>query len=171
VRDHVALNTADSYPARSIELWFKSDEPYKRQVLWEEGGTSRGISIYTHKGKLFAGAWNRTGDNAWAKDVFARVPIDVGETYYVVLVVNPANGRLRLFLDGVRVANKSGIGPLETHGGNIGIGARNDSTRFANRARGGGDGNFFDGVIDEVAIYNVKLGLAQVRAHLAAARD
>ena len=127
--------------------------------------------MYTHKGRLFAGAWNRTGDNVWARDVFAGVPITVGETHHVVLVVNPANGRLKLFLDGQRVANKSGVGILETHSGNIGIGARNDSTRFANRARAGGDGNFFDGVIDEVAIYNVKLGLAQVRAHFAAAQD
>ncbi len=171
VRDHIDLNTGDSYPARSIELWFKSNEPFQRQVLWEEGGTSRGISIYTHNGKLFAGAWNRSGENAWTKDVFTNVPITVGETYYVVLVVNPANGRLRLFLDGERVANRSGVGLLEAHAGNIGIGARNDSTRFANRPRAGGDGNFFDGVIDEVAIYNVPLGLAIVRAHFAAAQD
>ncbi len=171
VRDHKDLNTAASYPARSIELWFKTDNTFHRQVLWEEGGTARGISIATYKGKLQAGAWNRSGSNAWAKDVFAGFPITAGETYHVVLTINPANGRLRLFVNGERVANKAGIGLLEAHGGDIGIGARNGSTRFANRARSGGRGNFFDGVVDEVAIYNGALSWVQVRAHLAAAQD
>jgi hypothetical protein len=172
VRDDVDLNTAASYEARSVELWFKStDSSHPRKVLWEEGGSAHGISIYTHKGKLHAGAWNRNEPNAWDNDVFVNTPITTGETYHIVLVVNPANGRLRLFVNGVRVANKAGVGLLEAHAGNIGLGARNGATRFAARARSGGRGNFHVGVIDEVAIYNLALGRGQINAHYAAAQD
>ncbi|MFC2177196.1 LamG-like jellyroll fold domain-containing protein [Actinomycetota bacterium] len=172
VRDDIDLNTATSYEARSIELWFKfTNNTNPRRVLWEEGGSSHGISMYTYKGKLHAGAWNRNEPNAWNQDVFVNTPITLGETYHVVLVVNPANGRLRLFVNGDRMSNKAGVGELEAHGGNIGIGARNGSTRFATRARSGGRGNFHTGPIDEVAIYNVALGIGRVRAHYAAAQD
>lgn len=171
VRDHADINTATSYGARSIELWFTSNSAPRRQILWEEGGTSRGISIYTDNGKLQAGAWNRTGPNAWANDVFVSVPFTTGETYYVVLVLKPENGLLKLFVNAERVATASGIGPIESHAGNIGIGARNGSTRFADIALTGGRGNFLDGVIDEVAVYNDLLKLLQIEAHYEAAQD
>jgi len=165
VRDHPDINTANSYPARTIELWFKAADVDGRQVLWEEGGSSHGISIYLRNGKLHAGAWNRGGADAWPRDAFTKDPVVVGETYHVVLVVRPSKGKLKLYLNGAKVGQDTGVGALAAHGNNMAIGARRGSTRFADKVKSGGTGNYFEGVVDEIVIYNAALRTAQVTAH------
>ncbi|MCP3976439.1 MAG: hypothetical protein GY720_18285 [bacterium] len=170
VADHVDLNTGASYSARSVELWFEADDVRSRQVLWEEGGAKVGISIYLRKGKLRAGAWDRSA-GGWADDVFVSTRVEADTVYHVVLTMSEANGKLRLFVNGERVGIDPGVEELGKHGGNMAIGARRDSTRFADKAITGGEGAFFDGTIDEVAIYNVALNRNQVQAHYGAGLD
>jgi len=170
VKDHDELNTEGPYGERSIELWFRADRLNKRQVLWEEGGSKSGISIYLDDGELHAGAWQRTG-NAWAEDVFVSTPFETGTAYHVVAVLKAANGKLKLFVNGSLAETGFGVGELRSHGGNIGIGARRGSTRFADKVKKGGVGNHFDGVLDEVAVYNDLLSLSDAATHYAAGLD
>ncbi len=171
VKNHVDINTGSSYPARSIELWFKAPDETGRHVLWEEGGRARGISVYLKGGNLWAGAWNRNGASAWADDVFATKAFDANVTYHVVVTVDPANGKLRLFMNGVRVRTKAGVGAIFDHVGAIGVGARNGAVRYHDTAASNGTGAYLEGVIDEIAIYNTALTPAQVQAHYSAAQD
>ncbi len=170
VRNHDDLNTGGPYNGRTIELWFNSDRAPKRQVLWEEGGTQVGVSLYLHNGKIHAGAWNRTGQS-WANDVFVATPYQVGEVYHVVVVLKPAAGRLKLYVNGQQAAWANGVGLLDSHAGRIAIGARDGATRYADKVKTGGFGEFLDGVVDEVAVYNKALTQVQVQAHYAAGLD
>ncbi|MCP3976660.1 MAG: LamG domain-containing protein [bacterium] len=170
VKDHVDINAGGPYDARSIELWFKSNKAGKRQVLWEEGGSTVGISIYADNGKIHAGAWNRSG-NVWDDDVFVKTPFEAGEVYHVVVVLKPSAGKLKLFVNGELAASATGVEAMDRHRANIGIGARNGSTRFADKVKSGGVGNYLDGVVDDVAIYNSILSNAKVAAHYAAGLD
>lgn len=139
-------------------------------MLWEEGGTQVGVSLYLHNGKIHAGAWNRTGQS-WANDVFVATPYQVGEVYHVVVVLKPAAGRLKLYVNGQQAAWANGVGLLDSHAGRIAIGARDGATRYADKVKTGGFGEFLDGVVDEVAVYNKALTQVQVQAHYAAGLD
>lgn len=171
VKNHPDINTGGSYPARSIELWFEATDKSGRHVLWEEGGTGRGIAVYLKGGTLWAGAWNRTGPQAWADDVFVAKAFAADTTYHVVVTVNPTDGKLRLYMNGERVRTKAGVGELQSHTGAIGVGARNGAVRYHDIVATNGNGAYFEGVIDEIAIYNSVLTLNQVQAHYSAAQD
>ena len=171
VNNHVDINTGSSYPGRTIELWFEAPDESGRHVLWEEGGTARGISVYLKGGNLWAGAWNRNGADAWAEDIFVTKVFDANVTYHVVVTVNPADGKLRLYMNGAKVRTKAGVGALVAHTGAIGVGAHNGAVRYNDKRTSSGTGAYLDGVIDEVAIYNTALTLAQIQAHFSAAQD
>jgi len=51
--------------ARSAELWFEADNVDleigmvdAKQILWEEGGATRGFNMYLYNGELYFHAWN-----------------------------------------------------------------------------------------------------------------
>ncbi|NND01705.1 MAG: LamG domain-containing protein [Acidimicrobiia bacterium] len=171
VNNHIDINTAASYPGRSIELWFEAPDTAGRHVLWEEGGKTRGISVYLKGGNLWAGAWNRSGPDAWAEDVFVTKTFDADVTYHVVVTIAPAGGKLRLFMNGEKVRTKAGVEALVGHSGAIGLGARNGSVRYKDTVATSGTGAYLDGIMDEIAIYNSVLTQAQVQAHYSAAQD
>ena len=83
-------------------------------------------------------------------------PIQVGHAYYVVGTFDGA--MQRLYIDGVEVANA--VRPTEaisTNGDELRIGSWNGSEEF------------FDGTIDEVAVYTAALSAARIDAHYQAA--
>jgi len=170
ILDAAELNTGVVYETKTIELWFNSNNITDRQVLYEQGATARGLNVYVHNGSVWAGAWNRTsnaGDSTtpWADDVFTSVAIVPGVTYHLAAVFDFPTDTFSLYLNGALVDSASGLGRLYGHGGNIGLGAMNDSARFADWGRDGGDNYFFDGVIDEVATYNTALSQAAIVNH------
>ena len=64
--DYVAItNSVDinvtTASQRTISLWFRADDTAiasRQQVLYEEGGSGRGLNIYLHAGRLYVGGWN-----------------------------------------------------------------------------------------------------------------
>ena len=169
VPDTALINTGGPFERRTIELWFRADNVTNRGVLFEEGSTARGLSTYVFNGRLYAGAWNTTnngdGTTPWAGNVFVSTPVAVNTTYHVVAVMDQPSGTFTLYVDGVQVAQAGGVGRLFGHGGDIGIGGQNDDGRYHDRGDAAGDKFYFDGRIDEVAVYNVSLDAAQVAAH------
>ena len=176
VPDTAAINTGGPYEQRSVELWFKADDVNRRAVLFEEGSTSRGLSVYVDGGNLWAGAWNRNNDGdgttPWAQDAFVSTPVAGGLTYHAVVVFDQPSGAFTLYVNGAQVAQATGVGRLFGHGGDIGIGGQNDNARYHNGGDAAGDRWFFDGVIDDVSVANVALSATQVQDHyLAGASD
>ena len=169
VPNDALINTAGPYTARTVELWFHADAVTGRQVLWEEGGSSRGINIYIEGGQLHLGGWNLINDGAgtpWGP-VWVSGAVSAGTTYHAVLVFDGTGGRIEGFLDGVSMGSiTTGVGPLHTHAGANGIGATNSNTRFPAGLSSAADR--FAGTIDEVAIYNSALTGGQIAAHYTA---
>ena len=159
------VNQGGPYFVKTVELWFQADEVGRRQVIYEQGSVSRGLSIYIDNGLLYAGAYNTNdmgGDTPWGP-VFLTTPIAADTIYQVVLVFDVSTDSLLLYVNGSLAASGSGVGSLHDHGLSA-IGSGRDWVRFHDGASLNGP-NFFAGVIDEVVIYPFVLQPAVVADH------
>ena len=164
--DSVDINLGGPYSARTIELWFNADEVTSRQVVFEEGGLSRGISLYVLGGQLYGAAWNILNDGPgtpWGV-VSVSTPVSAGQTYHAVLVLDDVGDNLELYVNGASADSVSGVGPLFIHGNDGAIGAMRQYASFHDTTANN-DGLEFNGTIDEVALYNIVVDAAMVSRH------
>ena len=144
---------------RTVELVFNADDITTRQVLYEEGATVNGLTIYVDGGNVFITA----EDDGNFADVNISAAINVGQTYHVAFVFDQPTNSFTGYLDGVNIGSV-GVGNqvFPAHGGDIGIGYAPDGVQFHDGEAGGGF--FFDGRISDVAIYNTALSAAEIAA-------
>jgi fibronectin type 3 domain-containing protein/subtilisin family serine protease len=170
VGDSRNINTGGPYAARTIELWFDADQVSSRQILYEEGGATRGMSVYLDGGNVYFTVWNRKNDDgggAWGP-AWVSAPVTAGTTHHAVLVFDGTVGSLQAYLDGSGVGTVFGVRDIYRHGADIGIGGLNQQTRFHDGIDRSNAGYNFIGVIDEVALYATPLAAAQIAAHWSA---
>ena len=170
------INRAGPFTQKTIELWFRANSLSGRQVLYEQGGGTRGLSIYLDGADLYVAGWNRASDGGgadapWAGStpVFVALTggVTTGTDYHVVLVMNGdatgTTGTLTGYLNGVSFGQQTGVGRLYNHNpaviGDVIAGTRfhDNSTSTSNRD--------FDGQIDDVALYNSALSASKVLLH------
>ncbi|MFP4058548.1 MAG: LamG-like jellyroll fold domain-containing protein [Candidatus Brocadiia bacterium] len=179
IRDHGAFNDGGPYDARTVELWFQADDVGPRQVLFEEGGHTRGLNVYLMDGSLHVLGWNDADDDGgqttpWGEDpadpFVLTTPIEADTKYMVNLVLrgDPTpfgfNGTLEGYLNGQLFAQRGGVGQLFSHGDDAGIGAMHQNAVFHD-GDSGGNGFWFAGVLDEVALYNLALSQDVIWEH------
>ncbi len=153
---------------RSVALWFKAEDVQSRQVIYEEGGTVRGVNIYIENGHLYVAGWNDpVGESAWQGTYLDLGPVALDVWNHVVMTLDGTNvltdGAFSGYLNGNLVAQGAGS-QLWSHSGDIGIGATNNDTKFASGKRTGTGFDFYHGMIDDVRVYNGVLSLVDVRA-------
>ncbi|ALB39925.1 MULTISPECIES: LamG-like jellyroll fold domain-containing protein [Nostocales] len=154
IPDHNNINLLAT-TARSIELWFKADDLTGKQVIYEEGGTGSGLNIYLDGDQLKLSAWSGNAGEWLATQVVKD------NKYHVVLSFD--QGNLTGYLNGASFGTvTTNFTSIPVHSEDIGIGYMKQDTRLSDTVRLTGDGNYFNGVIDEVALYNV--GLSPERA-------
>ena len=156
--DSIDINTGGPYTNRTIAALFNCDDvgiKDRKQVIFEEGGRTRGLVIYVHGGKVYVGGWNRAEYNwngAWpSADVKSK------QWYHVGLVIRDAaakveNKKFEMWLDGKLIAQEKG-GQLHAHGDDLGIGHTNQNAVYHDDGGGGSDIDWFGGLIDEVIVY------------------
>lgn len=167
IPDHASINSGGPYAARSVELWFLAEEvSATRAVLFEEGGNTRGISIYVveeaGEPSLYMNAWNQS-EEVWGP-LAVRAPIEAGEVYHAVMVVEASqnatlgdfDGRITGYLNGEEFDTVEGADQLYSHGDDGCIGAIQQNTRYHDGTTQA-SGAWFWGFIDEVAIYGTLL--------------
>ena len=166
IPDSSDINVGGPYSEKTVELWFDADSVTPRQVLYEQGGDSRGISVYVEADMLYGLVWNVPSDGPGTPygPLVVSAPVTAGEQHHVVLVIDDVGDVMDLYLDGTSVDTVGGVGPLHFHSANIGLGSRNDTARFIDGTEFG-TGRYFDGMIDDVALYNSLLSAGQVQAH------
>lgn len=170
--------TAGPWAKRTVQLWFRATSVPAPDAtglaavagLWEEGGASRSLAIYLwrdpantnpNEAELVLHALNNVADGPGSPygppndpAVFVQTTVKTGQTYHVVGVFDgdPAglNGNLVLYVNGVEAGRRPGIGQLYNHTADIQIGQGNALNHLGDN----GAFAFFDGVIDEVAVYN-----------------
>ena len=158
------INTATT-PARTIELVFNADTVAGRQVLYEEGATVNGFTIYIDNGLVRFEAEDDQGAGRFG-NLDISSPVVAGQTYHVALVFDGPGDSVAGFVNGVNVGtvavNSEGIFP--SHSGNIGIGGAADGVQFHD-GEAGSAGFYFDGRISNVAIYNRALSDTELLNH------
>ncbi len=168
IPDHYLINTGGPYTQRTVELWFNADDVATRQVLYEEGGTTRGLNVYLDSGSLYVNGWNVANDDSGATTpwgpLYVSTPVAPSTRHQVALVFDQTAGTIVGYLDGQSFGEVDGVGKLFPHSANVAIGARRDGSYFYD-GPSPGNGNHFEGIIDEVSLYDAALSPDRIYAH------
>ena len=158
IPDSADINTAGPYTDRTIAAFFNCDNvgiDDRKQVIFEEGGRTRGLVIYVFDGSVYVGGWNRAEYNWNGEWISAKV--NSKRWYHVGLVIRNASGKVEkdkfeMWLDGKLVGKEDG-GQLHAHGDDIGIGFTNQNAVYHDEGGSGTNIDWFAGLIDEVVVY------------------
>lgn len=186
IADSALTNAGGPFTAKTIEMWFSADnvEPDAAQVLYEQGGSTRGMGIYVFEGELVMGLHNSADDDGnvatpWPAGTggdralaFVKTDIEANTTYHIAMVYDGDDdgfeGTLTGYVNGDSIGQVEGLGVLFAHTDDIAIGGLRAQTLFED----GGLGNdvdtelrFFQGVIDEVALYDKVLAAGRIGIH------
>ena len=152
------INIGSHHTNKTIEAWFKVDNKNitsRKQTIYEQGGTVRGLNIYIYGGSLYVGGWNEP-ESRWNPGTWLSTNLIQSNTWHhVALTLNGgnsvSNNAFKGYIDGIQFGSGKGS-KLWSHGGDISIG-RNRDTKFHS-----GDFNsarYFSGYIDEVRLWNI----------------
>lgn len=166
IPDDAGINTG-TYAERTVELVFNADDVTTRQVLYEEGATVNGLTIYLDAGRVYV-----TGedDGDWV-DANLSAAVSTGTTYHVAFVFDQPNNSFEGFLNGTSMGSvtvNNAIFPA--HSGDIGIGYAPDGVQFHDGEDGTG-GYYFNGRISDVALYNTALSTADIQSRANVIQD
>ena len=172
--DYVKINNSSDintggaiHTQKTIEAWFKVENKNitsRKQTIYEQGGTVRGLNIYVYGGNLYVGGWNEpNGESDWDPGTWLSTnSIQSNTWHHVALTLNGGNSvtnnAFKGYLDGTQFGSGQGS-KLWNHGGDVSIG-RNRDTKFHS-----GDYNssrYFAGMIDEVRLWNVERTASQI---------
>ena len=164
------INTgSNNHTQKTIEAWFSvvdKDLTSRKQTIYEQGGTVRGLNIYIYGGLLYVGGWNEpSNESNWNPGTFLSTSsIENNTWYHVALTLNGGSSvtgnAFKGYLNSVEFGSGDGS-KLWNHGGDVSI-ARNRDTKFHD-----GDYNnekYFDGKIDEVRLWNTTRTQTQIAA-------
>ncbi len=136
----------------SIEAWFKTTTPAGKIIGFGNSSSASGSSNYDKHiyfngdGSLSFGVWNGEEDIVTAP---ASMNLDNGQWHYVVATQDSSG--MKLFVDGAQVAS-NGVTTNQSYDGYWHVGG---DTSW-------GNGNDFNGSVDEVAVYSYALSSSQV---------
>ncbi|HPF78721.1 MAG TPA: type I secretion C-terminal target domain-containing protein [Alphaproteobacteria bacterium] len=160
IPDNASINSG-SFNERTTELVFNADDVTTRQVLYEEGGATHGMTIYLDGGNVYI-----TGEHngVWV-DADIHAAVSTGTTYHVALVFDQPNNSFTGYLDGVNIGSVTvSSSTFPAHSGDVGIGYAPDGVQFHDGEDNAG-GYYFNGRISDVAIYNSALSQAELQTH------
>jgi hypothetical protein len=165
--DQNDLNKSASTERTYIVVIRTSTDISSRQVIYEEGGATRGINIYIYNSKLYVAGWNRANDGADAPWDFKGIDSTITPTTeYIITMVydgssdNTTSGRILAYMNGSLMGTANGVGKLYGHGDDIGLGAMNRNSYFEN-GNGSGNGYYYEGDLAAFIQFNYALDTAQ----------
>ena len=163
IPNHSDINLG-THSQRTVEAWFKADDKTQshKQMIYEEGGTVRGLNIYIHTdGVLYGGAWNENESN-WNGHWIPWNNVQDNTWHHVAVTLNGGAtigpNAVKMYVDGQLISTGSGS-QLWAHSGDIKIGINGD-TKYHDGDDNGGES--FYGDIDEVRIWNVERTGSQI---------
>jgi hypothetical protein len=149
---------------RTVSLWFMADEVNSRQVLFEEGGATRGLSIYIDQGQLYVGGWNTTASQSGWGGTFLSTTVTAGAWHNVTLTLDGTDtvqsDAMKGYLDGQLFGSGDGS-QLWAHANATGIGQMAGATRFHDGV-GSGSEFHFAGLLDDLRIHDRVFGVDEV---------
>ncbi len=129
------------------------------QTVFEEGGRTRGLTIYVHEGLAYVGGWNRA-EYEWNPGSWISAPIGSNEWHAVAFVIRDGadateDDKFEMWMDGALIGKAPG-GQMYNHANDNAIGYTKENNVFHDDT-GTGDGWFFEGIISKVWILNEAL--------------
>ncbi|MBC8471886.1 MAG: hypothetical protein H8D56_20695 [Planctomycetes bacterium] len=147
---------------RTVVAIFKCTDVTKpeKQVVYDEGGTTRGLTIYVHEGLVYAGGWNLSDYTPEWTGTYLSTPISSGAWYGVAMVLRDGGAaqeddKFEMWMDGVLIGKGPG-GQLQSRSNDCGIGYHNAQVKFHD-GNVSATGSYFEGVVDEVWILGAAL--------------
>ncbi|CAG7652623.1 LamG-like jellyroll fold domain-containing protein [Paenibacillus allorhizosphaerae] len=143
----------DPFALRTVSLRVNPKGIQKTQLLYDEGGVNGGLAIKLEDGRVKAAV-----AEGGARTTVSAELTKTGSWYHVAVVF--AEGDFRLYIDG-KLLNQTtaSFKQVGTHDDRGGLGRRFSEDAFGDQ----GDGAYFEGLMDEIAIYNTPLQDADVR--------
>jgi len=134
------------------------DKPEK-QTVYEQGGLTRGLTIYIHEGLVYVGGWNKA-EYQWNPGSWMSAPITSNEWHTVALVIRDGTDaeeedKFEMWMDGALIGKAIG-GQIYNHGNDNAIGFTRQNNVFHD-GNGSGHGWYFEGLVDEVWLLNQAL--------------
>jgi hypothetical protein len=128
----------------------------EKQTVYEQGGLTRGLTIYVFDGQVYVGGWNKA-EYQWNPGSWISTPINSNEWHAVALVIRDGadaqeDDKFEMWMDGSLIGKAPG-GQIYNHGNDNAIGYTNQNNVFHD-GDGSGDGWYFEGIVDEVWILN-----------------
>lgn len=168
IDDTEDINLRDTYSGKTITAALVLGEDVSsRQVIFEEGGGVRGLSIYVEAGELVMTGWNLR-ESSWGP-VSVRTRVEAGEAVVVSLVHDAVAGTLTGLRDGVVFGVAEGVGELRRHGADIGLGGVVDGA-IDDAGRRFADGDGYEGGLLGFAYHDAAVPhdvVAGLHGHLA----
>ena len=150
------------FPQKTIEAWFKTNNNSNKQVIYEQGGGSRGLNLYINDSKLYAGGWNRVEGNWTPGTWLLTSAISNNQWHHVALTLNGGEtksvGAFKLYLDGE--LKGTGEGSQLWHHNYAVIGKTRSKSRYDDGTTS--SGFTFNGFIDEVRLWNTERSLSEI---------
>lgn len=175
VIDDPAINDDGPYAEKTVGATFTTAaDVTSTQMIFEQGGTVRGINIFIENGNVYAAVWNKAEENWGYREISANV--DANTTYTLELVMDgalPANGSFTVYLNGTQIGQFNDVGYLYSHPGDIGFGRMEDGTVIHDSSVGG-SGLDFMGDLEKIVEYNDALSpdlIPQLDAYLSGISD
>jgi hypothetical protein len=112
--DAATINTSAHQNHTVIAVFNCADvSKSEKQVIYDEGGTTRGVNLYVHQGLVYAGGWNLSDYTPEWTGTFISAPIGSGEWHVVALVLRGGttaqeNDKFEMWLDGQLIAKGHG---------------------------------------------------------------
>jgi hypothetical protein len=156
VADSKDINTGGPYPGKTLVVVFKTGSDIaSRQVIWEQGGATRGLNFYLDSGNLYINGWNLDETQGQWGPTGLNSRVSPNTTYVATMVSNAGAGTFEGFVNGAKIGGVRGIGQLYNHSDDCAFGHKEGGTKFHDGTNGG-TGNFA-GYIAEFYQYNAVL--------------
>jgi hypothetical protein len=136
--NHPEINTAIATQRSFSGVFTFGGNITTRQMIFEEGGSTRGMNLYVQGGVLYCGFWNNTNDGDGTQPFVSRsTTVTSGQTYNITSVFDytnyssPAgpNGTFTCYINGAAMGAPASItSRLFAHSGDVSLGCSGDST-------------------------------------------
>lgn len=131
-----------------------------RQIIYEQGGATRGLNMFIEGGKLYGAVWNKAEENWGYVELSEDISADTKYTASLVMKgAMPSNGLATLYLNGEADTSFLGIGNLYAHGDDIAVGQIAGSTLVHNSKVS--SGSAFTGSIEKMVHYDGALSASE----------
>ncbi len=163
IANNTDFNTAASYTNKGLNFAFRTSttDITDRQVIYEQGGNTRGIIVYIRSGNLHVSAYNRNNDGTgspWNNGTnITTVSTSVAlNTEYILTLELDGNsgttGTLTPYLNGASFGMLSSVGLLFSDTDGIEFGGSDGSTQYDDGTNS--STNSFEGEISELIYCN-----------------